>query len=182
MFKDERDKIGGDYHGHYDWCKQKGWYVGQDELVSLLQSDEIVLVVDVRDDDHLGGNIKGSIHVPDGTFWKTIGDTATLIKQGSTVVFHCMESARRGPRCAFRLHKYLSEEQPQLNCSIRVLRGGADLWIRRFFRDPTLVENFDNDYWGWDHGDGGEEPLQGGLPSHSLYAREAGVEYPKGEE
>lgn len=76
--------------------------------------------------------------------------------EGKTVVvFHCMESVMRGPRCARRLLD--SSQGETLPFAVRVLRGGADRWIRRFYRDPTLVSNFDKDYWGFlTHGEATE--------------------------
>ena len=175
MLRDERDQLSSAYRDHFDWCQQSGRYIKQDDLVNMLQRKEKILVIDVRDDDHRGGKVTGSVHFPDSTFWDNISDVASQIQQDTTVVFHCMESARRGPRCAFRLHKYLGETQPQLRCNICVLTGGADRWVRRFFKDSALVEDFDNDYWGWDLQ---ADEVQSGQPTHVLYSREAG-EYPE---
>jgi hypothetical protein len=68
-----------------------------------------------------------------------------------------MESIRRGPRCAKRLigrlaqihttRAYVTFPVP----TVRVLRGGADGWLRRHWRD-SLVEGFDDAYWGWEDG------------------------------
>lgn len=69
----------------------------------------------------------------------------------ATVVFHCMESVRRGPRCARRLRAYFDgcRSKPCSVPSIRVLEGGADQWVRRFYGDPSKVEDFDDEYWGF---------------------------------
>jgi hypothetical protein len=106
----------------------------------------------------------------------------------------CMESARRGPRCARRLHAELCSRaglDPDLvepsthDLKILVLKGGADLWMRRFKMDETLVASFDNDFWGFpDLPMSGETELttpccaqtaqpRVGPPSHTLYQRPA---------
>jgi hypothetical protein len=123
-----------------------------------------------------------------------------------------MESARRGPRCAFKF-----VELCETTCSIRippnrckqlvrpqsssntasslpficvpvtsrgtvikvrvgVLKGGADLWIRRFYQDASMVTGFDDEFWGWGeqfdciHNVNGSMPANTD-PTHSLYSR-----------
>ena len=137
------------------------------------------MVVDTRDDDVGGGMIRGAMHVADGMFADLLPSLlgricAMAIASTVHVVFHCMESARRGPRCALRLAVYLAAVRGEpleglpggtqilpdhwingggggggSSIEIRVLRGGADLWIRRFFEDPSMVQNFDDNYWGF---------------------------------
>ena len=104
--------------------------------------------VDCRDDDNAGGHVMGAMHNPDGAF-----NVDLLVDKKGYVVFHCMESARRGPRCARRLHErlcLLANEDPDVNTpnsraarggpTIRVLTGGFDQWCRKFWQDSELVE------------------------------------------
>ena len=79
-----------------------------------------------------------------------------------TICFHCMESARRGPRCAKRLVEGMRALRdvgyaPQ-PVKVAVLEGGFDQWVRRHWRDPARVEGYDDAYWGYaeDAGDGDE--------------------------
>lgn len=107
----------------------------------------------------------------------------------TTVVFHCMESARRGPRCARRVVVALEAldeleyARPQL--AIRVLAGGFDQWARRFWNDPTRVVGYSEDYWCFGEfaeADAAaaaaeqreeEESVDAGHPAHPLYTRPA---------
>lgn len=209
----------------YQWCKEEGMYCSQDELLGWMDSEEpnspLVLVVDTRDDDVAGGMIRGAIHAPDGTFadeglvtvlhraselLKKAQDAASSYSRAAkvAVVFHCMESVRRGPRCARRTHVYLraaaaaSVASPSADTALRplsqsislhVLQGGADQWIRRFFRDPSHTQGFDDDYWGFlcsddekvdengSRSDGasgeGGTPASSDPPQHRLYHRPA---------
>ena len=90
------------------------------------------------------------------------------------ICFHCMESARRGPRCAKRLVEGMRALRdvgyaPQ-PVKVAVLEGGFDQWVRRHWRDPARVEGYDDAYWGYaeDAGDGAS------APAHPLYERPAG--------
>ena len=110
----------------------------------LDRQDGQTLIVDVRDDDNQGGAIVTAVHHPDSAF--DAAAVAQLAAGKTAVVFHCMESARRGPRCARRLHEFWAAgEKPGSAPKPRicVLQGGADLWIRRFWKDPSRVVNFD---------------------------------------
>ena len=65
----------------------------------------------------------------------------------------CRESARRGPRCARRFVlaiealRRTSMQVPALR--VAVLRGGFDQWVRRFWKNPMLVQGYDDEYWGY---------------------------------
>lgn len=53
------------------------------------------LVVDVRDDDYAGGNIKGCINQPSKDFSMTVDGLVTQIKEVPIVIFHCALSQAR---------------------------------------------------------------------------------------
>eukprot|EP00939_MAST-03C_sp_MAST-3C-sp1_P004032 g4032.t1 len=143
----------GDY---YQWAKRSNRYVEREVIRRIISpkrsSERKIVVVDVRDDDHKGGNIRGSLHLADEEF--SPSSIRKLIKYvdkigASMIVFHCMESARRGPRCARRFVEILSAYDVD-DISIKVLIGGFDQWVRAYFREePELIENFDDDYWGF---------------------------------
>merc|ERR1719160_1970468 len=104
--------------------------------------------------------IRGALHLPDGSFgveclWELVQHALRAGAGGAAstaVVFHCMESARRGPRCARRLLTTLEalpqEQVPPIR--VHVLEGGFDQWVRRFWQDGDLrIQGFDDDYWGF---------------------------------
>lgn len=112
--------------------------------------------MDCRDDDVKGGNIVGSLHLPDSEF--SLESVETILSEiekrklsrDVAVVFHCMESARRGPRCARRFHEMLKIwNNHDWNITVRVLTGGFDQWIRTYY-DTKWIENYDDEYWGFE--------------------------------
>jgi len=131
-------------------------YIEKDALKDLLK-DAVddrtsLLIVDVRDDDHKGGNISGSLHVPSSIFHDAVDD---LVKDKArnvgSVVFHCSYSQQRGPKSA-RIYaetreKYAAKEgfPPQ---QIFILRGGFTEWQAAYKDDPELVEKWDSKVWG----------------------------------
>ena len=76
------------------------------------------------------------------------------------VVFHCMESVMRGPRCAiaFDACVYHLQKSHSTHLAVRgarehprvcVLKGGFDRWVRKHYRDAGFVDGFDDEYWGF---------------------------------
>ena len=53
------------------------------------------VVIDVRDDDFRGGNIKGCIHIPSESFELEVDGLVERIKAASVVIFHCALSQLR---------------------------------------------------------------------------------------
>mmetsp|Transcript_33864 Transcript_33864/g.95161 ORF Transcript_33864/g.95161 Transcript_33864/m.95161 type:complete len:211 (-) Transcript_33864:120-752(-) len=179
-------------HDEYSWASDNGVYMAQDDLLARQAAGEPIVIVDARDEDVAGGMIRGAMHLPDGSFdaesvmrvlrrAREISGPATAIPV--TVVFHCMESVRRGPRCARGTRAGADALQHSAGCaappalSVRVLEGGFDRWVRRFWKDPERVEGFDDDYWGFAAeavGEpGGAEEAAAGAPAHALYQRPA---------
>ena len=168
----------------YTWAKRNSMYMEQGELVGLLRDDSTrstTLVVDVRDDDRAGGHVAGSLHAADGGFDAAAVYAAVSGSHASTVVFHCMESVRRGPRCAQRLARHVRQAgaADAAQFEIRVLKGGADQWVRRFHQDAALVAGFDNEFWGFYPLDG--EGEGGASGQHILYERPADQIQPQSE-
>ncbi|KAN0104059.1 hypothetical protein V8E51_009804 [Hyaloscypha variabilis] len=67
-----------------------------------------IAIVDVRDDDHIGGHIRHSIHAPSHTLDHKIPELVRKLKDKETVVFHCALSQQRGPSAALR---YIRERE-----------------------------------------------------------------------
>jgi rhodanese-related sulfurtransferase len=59
-------------------------------------------IVDVRDDDHIGGHILGSINCPSQLFSTTSGGLVQRLRNKKKVVFHCALSQQRGPSAALK--------------------------------------------------------------------------------
>lgn len=112
-----------------------------------------VLVLDVRDEDAVGGKIRGAVNVPsEDSFWTTSSTEGLSTEQKvlaervgkfKTVVCHCAFSKQRGPACARALSQIVSElEKPP---EVLVLRGGYNTFASDYRRgeveDDPLFEN-----------------------------------------
>lgn len=53
------------------------------------------VVVDVRDDDYVGGNIKGSMNYPSTEFLSNVDGLVRETKEVPLVIFHCALSQVR---------------------------------------------------------------------------------------
>ena len=84
----------------------------REQLSELLLSSNAskVAVIDVRGDDHAGGHIHTSQHVPSSTLDHKIPELVRTLSDKDTVVFHCALSQERGPRAAQRYSRYLRED------------------------------------------------------------------------
>ncbi|KAH7914304.1 Rhodanese-like domain-containing protein [Hygrophoropsis aurantiaca] len=131
-----------------------------EELAEIIKSDKLpnkdYLVIDVRDDDWIGGNIKGSRNIPSLTFSATVGELVTEVKDIPTIIFHCALSQLRGPKAAqiyererLSITVTPSDEEGLTfpDQKIYVLRGGFVQFQEQFRHDPALVENWDGATW-----------------------------------
>lgn len=107
------------------------------------------LVVDVRDSDHIGGNIVRSVHLPSATITQ---DSLERLAQRvaasgvSRVVFHCMLSQQRGPRAALAFGRLL-RSSGRSGINVYVLDRGFNGWQKRYRNEPALMENYSADLW-----------------------------------
>ena len=85
-------------------------YMTREQLATLLLSPsaDSVAVVDVRDEDYIGGHVKGGQNVPSSTLDYRIPELIRTLKGKEKVVFHCALSQQRGPAAARR---YLAEKE-----------------------------------------------------------------------
>ncbi|ESZ91318.1 hypothetical protein SBOR_8293 [Sclerotinia borealis F-4128] len=72
-------------------------------------------IIDVRDDDHIGGHIKHSTHIPSSTLDYKIPELVRKLKDKDTVVFHCALSQQRGPSAAL---KYIRERERIMSAGV----------------------------------------------------------------
>ena len=85
--------------------------ISREKLASLILSPGTaprLAIVDVRDADHAGGHIIGSIHVPSSSLDYRTPELIRKLAEEEIVVFHCALSQQRGPSAALR---YLRERE-----------------------------------------------------------------------
>ncbi|MCJ1358852.1 MAG: hypothetical protein MMC33_008852 [Icmadophila ericetorum] len=78
-------------------------YISREQLSKMIVDRHPSLaIIDVRDDDHIGGHIHTSTNVPSTTLDYKIPELVRTLKDKQTVVFHCALSQQRGPTAARR--------------------------------------------------------------------------------
>ncbi|KAK0701913.1 hypothetical protein B0T26DRAFT_682009 [Lasiosphaeria miniovina] len=70
--------------------------------------DPTIAIIDVRDDDYIGGHIRGAQNVPSRTIDAMFPTLVRRLQDKETVVFHCALSQQRGPGAALR---YIRERE-----------------------------------------------------------------------
>ena len=87
--------------------------MSREQLSSLLLSPDAsnVAVIDVRDDDYVGGHIKSSTHIRSSSLDHQIPNIVRTMAGKEIVVFHCALSQQRGPAAALR---YIRERESKL--------------------------------------------------------------------
>ncbi|CAN8103261.1 unnamed protein product [Discula destructiva] len=85
-----------------------------EQLLALKAPDDTIVVVDVRDGDHIGGHIKGSKWVPSHQFDAQLPTLLRQLKDTETVVFHCALSKQRGPSAALQ---YIRAREAELGAA-----------------------------------------------------------------
>jgi len=91
-------------------------YISKEKLADLVRAKSpTVAVIDVRDNDYIGGHIAGGQNVPVATHDYRMPELVRTLKDKDTIVFHCALSQQRGPSSALR---YLRERE-------RLLGGNA---------------------------------------------------------
>ncbi|CAE7116087.1 unnamed protein product [Rhizoctonia solani] len=129
-------------------------YISPTELSELMKSEKEPMkdyaVVDVRDDDFLGGNIVGCVRAPSSKYLTTVDDLVSKTKDIPKMIFHCALSQQRGPKAA---RVYAETRNNRLNPGetptqeIYVLRGGFTEFQSLFKDDPKLVEKWRKEVW-----------------------------------
>lgn len=109
--------------------------ISREKLAELIKAKTPgLVVVDVRDNDYIGGHIKGCQHVPVNEHDYRMPELIRTLKDQDTVVFHCSLSQQRGPSSAL---KYLRQrdqvlgsaaEQEPPKQTVYVLDGGFSKW------------------------------------------------------
>lgn len=122
-------------------------YIKQDELLNKIIHNENILLIDLREDDYIGGHIKNSVNIPANTFSNNIDRVLRLLDKYNYVIFYCQESLKRSPRCSNIL---LSEISDNKDKQIYILEGGFYNWVKRFW-NTNLVEEYNDEYWYYEN-------------------------------
>ncbi len=122
----------------FKWIEQK-------QLVERIKNgDATTVIIDVRDIDFEGGNIKSATNIPYFDEAKAMSLLHHIqLHQITTVVFHCFYCRMRGPTAAKLFQKIVSQQNHSNSQPIEivVLRGGWSKWKNAFKTNSELVEN-----------------------------------------
>ncbi|KAI0095778.1 Rhodanese-like protein [Nemania sp. FL0031] len=113
-----------------------------------------IAIVDVRDDDHIGGHIRSSLHFPSRSLDATMPTLLRKLADKEVVVFHCALSQQRGPGAALR---YLREKE-----AMRALSGGEATGAEESQKKSQKVYVLDRGFVGWQEVYGLDERLTEG--------------------
>ncbi|OLL22789.1 CDC25-like phosphatase YCH1 [Neolecta irregularis DAH-3] len=104
-----------------------------------------VVVVDVRDDDYIGGHISKSLHYPSSKLSETFPQLTDKLLPRKKVVFHCLLSQQRGPTAAKRYLEQLGNNNPEQK--VYILAGGFSNWQKEYGSDSTVTKNYHKALW-----------------------------------
>ncbi|KAI0975042.1 Rhodanese-like protein [Xylaria arbuscula] len=117
-----------------------------------------IAIVDVRDDDHIGGHIRTSMHFPSRSLDATMPTLLRKLADKDTVVFHCALSQQRGPSAALQ---YLREKEAAAAAAsgggkeagekksqkVYILDRGFVGWQEVYGPDERLTEAWRKEIW-----------------------------------
>ncbi|KAL3296610.1 Tyrosin-phosphatase [Colletotrichum asianum] len=136
-----------------------------DKLSTMLLAEQAaanpsVAVVDVRDDDYIGGHIKGCINMPSRSLEAMMPTLIRRLEGKKTVIFHCALSQQRGPSAALRYlrerDQVLASKQPSGSSEeqastqpqdVYVLDRGFVGWQEVYGEDERLTEGYRKELW-----------------------------------
>ncbi|KAF2719492.1 Rhodanese-like protein [Polychaeton citri CBS 116435] len=126
--------------------------ISGDTLANLVrQKAPGLAIIDVRDNDYIGGHILGGQNIPVGQHDYRMPELVRTLKDKDTVVFHCALSQQRGPGSALR---YLRERErlssvgaSEEKQKVYVLEGGFVKWQESYGEDKDLTEGYDKELW-----------------------------------
>ncbi|TLD18112.1 hypothetical protein PspLS_10446 [Pyricularia sp. CBS 133598] len=130
----------------------------RDLLLAEKADDPKVAVVDVRDDDYIGGHIKGALNVPSQQLDARMPTLVRQLQDKPTVIFHCALSQQRGPGAALRYIRERDEAlkktkdqdtaaSPSVEQKVYVLDRGFVGWQEVYGEDENLTEGYRKELW-----------------------------------
>lgn len=125
-------------------------YMTAEEVAEYIRTTTRTVIIDVREDDHAGGHIKGSHHIPAPVLRTQPSRYLHLAKNADRIIFHCMFSQCRGPTCASVFQAALAGSVDGDNPSemplpkVCVLAGGFEAFAKLAVAgNLDLVEHLD---------------------------------------
>ncbi|KAK0726319.1 Rhodanese-like domain-containing protein [Apiosordaria backusii] len=142
-------------------------------LLDSSSNPSSIAIIDVRDDDYIGGHIRGALNFPSQTLDATLPTLVRKLEDKETVVFHCALSQQRGPTAALRylrekerlakLDQRQQQEQqeqqegdeeeekkkkkPVVDQKVYVLDKGFVGWQEVYGEDERLTEGYRKELW-----------------------------------
>jgi len=109
----------------------------------ILKNFNDIIVIDVREGDFSGGNIKNAINLPYSSF----SEDSFLNKIKNTnkkIVVHCMYSSMRGPGTYYKLEKIIDDSK-----ELYLLKNGFHNFINFCIKNNKMefIENFKKENW-----------------------------------
>lgn len=127
-------------------------YLSAKDLNTLMldpQRKSKLAIIDVRDDDFKGGNIKGAKNFPSLSLLQRMNELIDFTKDKDDIVFHCSFSQTRAPKAAQDYCRARSQMQnsSSMDWNVYVLEHGFRNWQKEFGTDKNLTENYDCEGW-----------------------------------
>ncbi|CAO3633347.1 unnamed protein product [Cunninghamella blakesleeana] len=129
-------------------------YVDSEELVALIRdptkkAGEDYLVVDVRDEDYIGGHIPKAVNIPASQIAESAPSLIQKYSKVPEVYFHCALSQVRGPKSARIYNELLHVLGNTTDQKVKVLRGGFEEWQEKYKNEKDLIESYDEERWAY---------------------------------
>eukprot|EP01100_Stratorugosa_tubuloviscum_P000668 TRINITY_DN1148_c1_g1_i1.p1 TRINITY_DN1148_c1_g1~~TRINITY_DN1148_c1_g1_i1.p1 ORF type:complete len:182 (-),score=82.20 TRINITY_DN1148_c1_g1_i1:114-659(-) len=120
--------------------------IGAENLAELIRKREDFQVIDVRDQDFVGGNVVGAVNISHSTFESRSEELVQRYGGKKYVVFNCMHGQLRSPASALGFVQKLKQHSLSAD-NVFVLSGGFQEFLVKFGKEAGMIENFDQKYW-----------------------------------
>ncbi|KAK0715102.1 Rhodanese-like domain-containing protein [Lasiosphaeris hirsuta] len=128
---------------------------------AVAKGDPTIAIIDVRDDDYIGGHIKGAQNIPSRTLETMLPTLIRQHKDKEIIVFHCALSQQRGPGAALR---YIRERERALSKQQKATKANTDGANEEQATKPVEQKIYvlDKGFVGWQEVYGTDERLTEG--------------------
>ncbi|PVH68961.1 Rhodanese-like protein [Cadophora sp. DSE1049] len=126
--------------------------ITRDEVLEMLRQGQKpgkdFILVDLRQADHTGGTIRGSINLPAQSLYPTLPTLYTLFSRANIkcVIWYCGSSQHRGLRAAAWMDDYIKEQGNQDMKSF-MLKGGVKGWAGAGAEYTSLMDEYREHTW-----------------------------------